>query len=129
MNRASGLLGANPFQEAQIDQWVTWAELLLPTIDQIAGAIQGTMKMDNTKFTDLVKKLKESIKIMNNHLNGKQWLVGDKLSLADIVAGSILTPAFQLVLDAGFRKGMKNAGEWFERFVAVPGVVKAAGNI
>lgn len=129
MNPNSGLLGSTPFQEAQVNQWVTWSEFLLPTVDLIAGAIQGTNKIDTARFNDLIKKLKEQVKIMNSHLNGKEWLVGDKFTLADVFAGSILTPAFQLVLDAGFRKGMSHAGQWFERFAAIPEVVKAAGVI
>ena len=66
---------------------------------------------------------------MNEHLNGKQWLVGSSMTLADVTVASILTPAFQLVLDAGFRKGMKNAGEWFFKCISVPEVIKAAGII
>lgn len=129
MNPTSGLLGSNAFQEAQVNQWVTWAEYLEPSVEQISGAVCGTLKLDNAKFNDLVKNLKDSVKILNAHLNESQFLVGKSLTLADVVVGSILTPAFQLVLDGGFRKGMKNAGEWFNRFVAIPEVVKAAGNI
>jgi hypothetical protein len=76
MNPNSGLLGSNDFQEAQVNQWVTWSEFLIPTIELVAGAIHGTRKIDTKRFTELVKKLKDSIKIMNTHLNGKTWLVG-----------------------------------------------------
>ena len=62
-------------------------------------------------------------------MNGKQFIVGSHVTLADVFVGSIFTPAFQLALDAGFRKGMSNVGSWFERFVALPEVIKAAGNI
>lgn len=129
MNTTSGLLGSSPFQEAQVNQWVTWAEYLQPSIEQISGAVYGSYKLDNARFNELIKNLKDSVKVLNGHLNGKQFLVGNSVTLADVVVGSVLTPAFQLVLDAGFRKGMKNAGDWFDRFRAIPEVVKAAGNI
>ena len=51
------------------------------------------------------------------------------MSVADIVVGCALTSAFQLVLDAGFRKGMSNLASWFDNFVALPQVVSVAGNI
>jgi glutathione S-transferase len=94
MNPGSGLLGAGVFQEAQVNQWVTWAEFLAPTVDLIAGAIQGTSKLDTTRFNEAVKSLKASVKVLNGHLNGKQYILGDKVTLADLVAGAILAPAF-----------------------------------
>jgi elongation factor P--beta-lysine ligase/glutathione S-transferase len=129
MNPTSGLLGANALQEAQVNAWVAWAEFLTPAVDLLAGAITGTTKLSAAQFTETVKKVKEQVKTLNTALNGKQWLVSDRPTLADVVCGCVLAPAFQLCLDAGFRKGMSNAGQWFERFVALPEVVKAAGHI
>ena len=51
------------------------------------------------------------------------------MTLADIVCGVTLIPQFQLVLDAGFRKEMSNLTKWFEAFIALPEVVKAAGTV
>jgi len=56
-------------------------------------------------------------------------LVGNKVTLADLFCAHVLTPAFQLVLDAGFRKGMKDVAAWFERVTGATEYVKAAGHI
>ena len=66
---------------------------------------------------------------LNAHLKGKKWIVGDKPTIADVVAGVTLAPAFQLCFDAGFRKGHADVSAWFERFTALPEVIKNAGQI
>ena len=64
-------------------------------------------------FDEGVKKTKEAVKILNTQLQGKQWIVGNRLTLADIVTFNALLIAFTFVLDGGFRKAMPNAAAWF----------------
>lgn len=51
--------------------------------------------------------------------------------MADIACATLLTPAFQLVLDAGFRKGKVGAdlAKWFTSFTDLPPVIATAGKI
>ena len=86
-------------------------------------------KFNKTVYYNDLKKLKEEAKTLSTYLKGKKWLVGDNVTLADLVCGHVLTQAFQLVLDAGFRKGMADVAKWFEAYVALPQVVKSAGHI
>jgi len=44
--------------------------------------------------TRAVKELKEACKVLNSALNGKEWLVGESLTLADIFVAIYLAPAF-----------------------------------
>jgi glutathione S-transferase len=66
---------------------------------------------------------------LNTALEGKQWLVGDKMSLADVVIATALVVPLQTVLDAGFRKAMKNASDWLARVYALPQFQKVMGSI
>jgi glutathione S-transferase len=77
-------------------------------------------KLNSAKYNADLKKLKDEAKTLNTVLKGKKFLVGDSVTLADLVCGYVLTPAFQLVLDAGFRKGMNDVAKWFEGYVALP---------
>ena len=52
-------------------------------------------------------------KVLNDHLKDKHFLVGNNLTIADVVAACSLIMAYQTVLDAGFRKGMPAVTEWF----------------
>lgn len=51
------------------------------------------------------------------------------MSLADVVIATALVVPLQTVLDAGFRKAMKNASEWLARVYALPQFQKVMGSI
>ena len=76
-----------------------------------------------------VSNLKAACKTLNTHLADQYYLAGDNLTVADILAAGYLTLAFQTVLDAGFRKSMKDISEWFERIVGLPSFVRRFGYI
>ena len=86
-------------------------------------------KFNQAKYNAELKNVKDGAKVLNTQLKGKKWLVGDSVTLADLVVAFVLTPAFQLVLDAGFRKGLGEVAKWFEGYIALPQVVKSAGHI
>ena len=130
MNHESGLLGKSVFQEAQVNQWIGWAECLSSVTGRIESHVLGITKGNMEKYNQDVKTLKDNFaKVLNNHLNGKTWIVGDHPTLADLVAGHYLTKSFQLTLDAGFRKAMPHLTKWFEAYTALPAVTKVAGKI
>jgi len=94
----------------------------------VCQTIFGHVK-DTSKFNVELKNLKDTLKAMDNHLNGKQWLVGNQVTLADLICGCTLQTSFQTCLDKGFRNAHKNLAAWFERFSALPQVIRAAGTI
>lgn len=103
---------------------------MAPVVESVANGITGDpKKINQTVYNNDLKKLKEEVKTLNTYLKGKNWLVGNSVTLADLYCGHVLTQAFQLVLDAGFRKGMAEVAKWFEAYVALPQVVKSAGHI
>ena len=99
-------------------------------MSDIEGLVFNTPKdLDMKKFNELVSELKKQVKPLNTHLKGKKWIVGDSVTMADIACGHVLTDAFQLLFDTGFRKGMADLAKWFKGFIALPQVVSSAGNI
>ena len=75
--------------------------------------------------------IKANAKVLDGHLKGKQYLVGDSLTLADLVVACGFIVAQQTILEAGFRKAMPGYSAWFDRVVAhedfkgVCGIVKS----
>jgi glutathione S-transferase len=67
--------------------------------------------------------------MLNEQLKNNNWLANDKMSLADFAMYQTLVPAFQLFLDAGFRKAMPGLSEWFDKMSKLPSVVRSAGFI
>lgn len=76
-----------------------------------------------------MNKLKKDVRVLHTALEGKKWLVGDQMTIADIVLANSLLYAFQTVLDAGFRKSCKNLDTWATACYAVPEMVKVHGNV
>jgi translation elongation factor EF-1beta len=77
-----------------------------------------------------VKEIKSICTQLNNSLKDRTWLVGNALTIADIIVFTSLIPAFQLVLDAGFRKAAVPAlDKWFERLSQLPVVTSRVGFI
>lgn len=71
----------------------------------------GPPNMD--RYNNGVKEIKALAKILDTALNGKSFLVGDKMTIADLYVGSSLILAFQTVFDAGFRKAHTHLTKWF----------------
>jgi elongation factor 1-beta len=69
------------------------------------------------------------LKQLDAHLAGKTQIVGNSVTIADLAWGSILSTAFQLEWVAGLRGGLSNLAQWFDRFAALPEVIKVVGAI
>jgi glutathione S-transferase len=67
--------------------------------------------------------------MLNTHLQGKDYFVGNRLTIADLALWSALYLSMTLALDAGFRKAMPNLAAWFERVSKLPETVKVAGAV
>ena len=131
MNPGCGLLGSSPFEEAKVNEWMAWcSSSFLPHVKEAVYPILGQGgKVDTKKFNEGVKKAKELAKVLDTYLKGKQFLVGSKITLADLYLANSMTLSFQTIFDAGFRKAMPNMAKWFETITATPSFVKRFGII
>lgn len=125
------LAGANPWETAQINQWVDYSHTnLLPHVYPVYRAVFGHGEpVDADIFNNSIKEIKEIIKVLNTHLQGKTHLVSDRVTVADVAIAVQLNLFFQTVLDGGFRKAMPNVTAWIESFDKLPEVVKRIGNV
>jgi len=76
-----------------------------------------------------VKAIKEAVKVLNGQLGDRAWIVGDRLTLADIVTFNALIVPYTFSLDGGFRKAMPKAAEWFLKMSKLPVVTRTAGYV
>jgi len=85
--------------------------------------------IDKDTYNESIKNIKANVTLINSALNGKDFLVGNRLTIADIVVGLMLTHAFTTVLDGGFRKAMAHVTKWIEHLIANEEVIKRCGRI
>lgn len=55
--------------------------------------------------------------VLNNHLLTRTFLVGERVSLADICVACTLIPLYINVLDPNYRKPFANVNRWFTTLI------------
>jgi elongation factor 1-gamma len=110
----ASLLGSSDLERAQVDQWTNFALELSAATNKLVSCVLGTTPLEKAAFDDALKTAKEQIRGINTGLSG-DWLVGGKMTLADVMVAASLTFTLQLVLDEGFRKPSGNVFAWYER--------------
>lgn len=91
--------------------------------------VLGHREADKKTFNGSLSRLKSLVKVLDTHLNGKNYMVGDAVTIADIMLSTAMIPCMQTVLDAGFRKSMKNFSDWFARCMGNQGFINVVGII
>merc|ERR1711915_484087 len=64
--------------------------------------------------------IKAALKTLNDHLLTKTFLVGERLTLADIAVACTMLSLYKQVLDPAFRKPFTNVNRWFTTVVNQP---------
>ena len=92
---ASGLMGQSPFQTAQVHQWIEFThDKVMPSVIPIAYGCLGIKVIDAETHVKNVASLKSVCKTLNAHLADQHFLVGDNLTVADIIAAGGLVMGF-----------------------------------
>jgi len=126
----AGMFGASAEDRARVDQWIFWSFTgHLNDQRKALAAIFGKAEVLQAEFTESMNKAKANAKTLNGALKGKDWLVGNSMTIADIVLACHFMNAQQVLIDAGFRKAMPDFSNWFERVVKLEAFVAVAGNV
>jgi len=117
----NNIYGKNSYEAGVIDQWIdftTW-EIDLPKaawLYPIAGFLNNNPTATNKAKADIRKGLG----ILNDYLQTRTYLVGHRVSLADIIVVCSLYNLYTTVLDLGFRKPFSHTNRWFLTCVNQP---------
>jgi len=126
----TSLFGNNDYEEALVNQWIDFA---VSEIDLPAGVwlypILGYLEY-NAEATNLAKgDIRKVLQIINEHLSTRTFLVGERISLADIVVSTSLVYLFKHVLDVGFRKPFAHVLRWFNTLINQQQFVEVVGEV
>ncbi|KAG8293961.1 translation elongation factor activity protein [Homalodisca vitripennis] len=123
------LRGADELEKAQILQWLSFADSeILPASCTWVFPTLGIMQF-NKQATERAKEdVKASLQVLNTHLLTKTYLVGERITLADVCVCCTLLHLYQYVLDPSFRKPYQNVNRWFTTIVNQPQVKSVIGN-
>ncbi|KAL4769292.1 glutathione S-transferase [Aspergillus nidulans var. acristatus] len=122
------LLATTRQEYASIVRWMAFGITeILPALGGwfnplIGRAAFNADSIHQSKYDTLAR-----LKILDDHLCGRTYLVGETLSLADLFVLGIVQGAFRFFLDKRWRDEHRDLSTWFERVHALPIVVDVAG--
>jgi len=123
------LYGANDVEAGLIEQFVTMSstEIDLPAsvwIFPILGLINNNPAATGRAKSDISRILG----YLNKHLATRTYLVGERITIADIAVAMSLYYLYQKVLDNNTRKGFVNTNRWFTTLVNQPNFKAIVGD-
>lgn len=114
--------GASPDERQEIREWMLWsADRFGPPIYRSRAAKAGFRKMDPATVEMYTTEGNAALKAFDDHLKGRNWIVGSAASIADIDAYGVALYA----TDGGFSlAGYPNVEAWMKRVEGLPGFAK-----
>ncbi|XP_050296047.1 elongation factor 1-gamma isoform X2 [Anthonomus grandis grandis] len=127
------LTGKTDYDRAQILQWIGFAEGdVLPAgcawVFPILGIIKNNPSTQEA-FQRAKNDMKAALTTLNDHLLTKTYLVGERITLADIVVACNLLNPYKYVLDPDYRKPFVNVNRWFLTLINQPEFKAVLGDV
>ena len=119
----------NP-QNPEIDQWLSWAEAhLLPNVLAYVIPSVSIVKVEAGALKHAKNELLAQLRLFNAILLKRTYLVGERLTIADVSIALDLLPAYQHVLDQQARSDLINLNRWFRTVVNQQHVKDVVGEV
>jgi len=123
------LRGKTDLERAQVVQWLSFAENeILPYSSAWVFPLLGIMPYNKNTVEHAKEDSKRTLDVLNKHLINSTYLVGERISLADIVVFSNLLSLYQYVLEPSVRSSFGNVTRWFKTILNQPQVSKVVSN-
>merc|ERR1711887_247358 len=122
--------GNDAAARAQVVQWMCMADNeILPASCTWVFPTMGIMQF-NKNATDRAKEdIKSALKTLNDHLLTRTFLVGERVTLADIAVACTMLSLYKQVLDPAFRKPFLNVTRWFTTVINQPNSKAVLGDV
>jgi len=124
------LLGSNAWEQGQVDQWVEFGQLDLARYSaDCIYPIFGFREYNKENSDNSQKNFREALKHLNTHLQGKTYVVGSSVTLADLELFYIIKPYFELLFVEQIRKQTPHVVDWFNNLAKNQNIIKAYGRV
>lgn len=110
----------DPSERSFADRWMDWALATLQRdfMDLFWGFYRTPEEERNwPRIRDRMERCARHYRLLDRHLSGRAYLAGDRITLADLPAGTTLYRYFALELD---RPALPNVEAWYGRLAARP---------
>jgi elongation factor 1-gamma len=108
------LRGKTLAEQSQVLQWIEYGEREInPTSATLVYPSMGIMQFNKQNHERAKDELKHILQLLNNYLRTKTYLVGERITLADIAVASDLLLLFQWIVEPSLREPYPNVTRWF----------------
>ncbi|XP_060834453.1 elongation factor 1-gamma [Rhopalosiphum padi] len=122
------LKGSTPYEKALVQQFTSYADNeILPASYAWVYPSLSIAQFNKSSVDRAIEDVKGILEYLNNHLLTKTYLVGERITLADIAVACSLLQLYQHVVNPEFKKPFTNVNRWFDTIVNQPKVVKVIG--
>jgi glutathione S-transferase len=122
------LYGANKWENAQVNQWVQFAQIEITRYNKaLIYPILGFYEYNAVEAQRASVDVVQWVKVLDAHLAGRNFVVGDQLTLADLELFYPLRFYMQLHFTEETRNLMPNVVAWFSRLMVMPNIVTSYG--
>jgi len=105
----SGLLGNSTEEAALVDQWVHLVETEIDAVTDLVRALcTGLIPYSKPTHTHLLERQTRALKTVDAHLRDNTFLVGERITLADIWTATLIQKAVSMTVDAAARPTLPN---------------------
>ena len=121
------LLGNSPFEKAKVNQWIEFASCEINrSVKAIIYPKFGWAPYSKEKFDKESENIKNYIKILDNNFKNNSYIIGEKMTLADIILFRNLRFLMMLHFPEGMRKSIfPLTTKWFEKIMNNKETIKA----
>lgn len=117
------LRGKSDFDKAQVLQWISYADNeILPSSCAWVFPLLGIMPYNKNTVERAKEDVRHSLDYLNAYLLNNTFLVGERITLADIIVFSNLLHLYQYVLEPSVREPFVNLNRWFNGILNQPQV-------
>ena len=119
--RQTGKLGGAPGQEDEVLRWILWDNHKLSSQAGLTRFLMNFLPEDkrpNEVIGFNLGRLKAAYAVLNAHLEGRDWIVGDSVTIADCACCGYLYYPEPFGFD---RADWPNIDRWLNKIAALPG--------
>ncbi|KAL2195046.1 hypothetical protein P885DRAFT_41356 [Corynascus similis CBS 632.67] len=114
-NEKTTLLGKTKQDYASILRWMSFFNSeVLPKLGSWFRPLIGRDPYNKKAVEDASKATLETISVVENHLRDNTYLVGERITLADLFATALISRGFEYFFDKEWRQKNPNVSRWYE---------------
>ncbi|KAM8952295.1 elongation factor 1-gamma-like [Pelodytes ibericus] len=127
---SNDLQGTGLREKSLIQLWLRFVQKeIVPLLYIWIYPIMGLLPYHETSTENAKKTFKKVMSVLDSHLRTRTYMVGERMSVADITIASVLLWPYVLVLDPTFRKPYISMNRWFLTCINNRAFVEALGNV